>query len=148
MNGLTIKLTELEYIDMLMELFMREIGLLTNNKVLEKRIGLMVLVTKAITTRARNMALVLFIGPMEQSSKANGKITKCMEEVCSNGQTAESTKENIILTRSKVMESLLGQMVANMKACGKTANNTVKAYLELEVNSITGSGKRDTRIGL
>ena len=68
-------------------------------------------------------------GLIRDNTMVNGLIIKCMEEEFSHGLTVESTMESIMMTKSKDMEYLLGQMVADMRDIGKMENNTAKVYI-------------------
>ena len=64
------------------------------------------------------MDMVNIDGLIIENTQETGSITKCMELVCSLGPTAESTRENIMMTRNKDMVFSHGQMVDNMMAIG------------------------------
>ena len=57
-------------------------------------------------------------GLMAESTMGNGKITKCMVKVRFHGLMVVSIKVVITKTRNKVMEYLLGLMVANTMVSG------------------------------
>lgn len=69
--------------------------------------GLHIGVTSLIIT---SMGLVHISGLMEESTLVTGEITRCMEEECSNGQTAEGTKAHTLMIKKKVKEYLNGLM--------------------------------------
>jgi len=61
----------------------------------------------------------------------NGSTIKCTVEVCLPGQMEESMMESTMMTRNKVMEFSLGQMVGDTKATGLMENNMDRVYIIL-----------------
>ena len=56
--------------------------------------------------------------------KANGKETKCMDRVCSYGETAKGTRANLSMIRGKEEESSNGGTVVSTMACGTMVDST------------------------
>jgi len=117
-SGLTIRLTEREYIFIWTELNITETGERINNTGLELRPGLMGLSMKATMNMEKNMERVLLngltarnilvnsititstakefiLGAMEEDMKVSGKTIKCMARELLLGLMAESTLVNI-----------------------------------------------------
>jgi hypothetical protein len=154
--GKMIRLMDLEFIPIWMELDMKVIGKRINNMEKVLKLGLMVLHTEATTLKEKSMvtdnshgqmaALIQghllkitlkdkesMSGVMEDAMKENGKITKWKVMECSLGLMEEDTKENTLMIKKKEMVFSIGLMVENMKDNGSTVNNTVKEYILLLV---------------
>ena len=64
------------------------------------------------------MVLVYILGQIKGNIMDNGKTIKCMGKECSHGKMEGCMMVSILMIRNKGMESLLGQMVGNMKDTG------------------------------
>ena len=80
---------------MLKERHTKEVGLKTSKKVMERNRGQIIHITKGAILKAKNMDKVHSNGLTVLNISDNGKTTKCIAKANLNGQTAESTKENI-----------------------------------------------------
>ena len=139
--GRMIRLMVLVNTLILMELNMKDIGLMTNSMDKEKSIGQMVLNMKVHINMERKMVLVnsyglinhhivvlllitIFTGMVNidgliiESILVIGLTIKCMELVFLLGLTEENMKEIISMTKSKVMVYSRGQMGDNMTVTG------------------------------
>lgn len=56
-----------------------------------------------------------------------------MEEASLYGQMAEDTKDNTLMIKNKVMDSLIGQMEDVIKEVGKMENKMEKAYIQTQL---------------
>lgn len=68
-------------------------------------------------------------GMMDVFTKDIGKITTCMGKASTNGLMAESTKENTLTIKKKVMVSTFTQMEDLTKDNGTKESSTVMVYL-------------------
>lgn len=66
---------------------------------------------------------------MEELITENGKIIKCMEEVCLHGLMEENMKENMWKIKNKVKEHFIGLMVENILDSGLMANSMAEEHL-------------------
>jgi len=67
-------------------------------------------------------------GQMVVSIRENGMTIICMGEESTLGKTAVSTKESIKTTANMALAYIPGRMVVSMRAIGKMANSTAKAF--------------------
>ena len=58
-----------------------------------------------------------------------------MEEASLYGQMAEDTKDNTLMIKNKVMDSLIGQMEDVIKEVGKMENKMEKAYIQTQLEN-------------
>ena len=65
-------------------------------------------------------------GLMEKFTKENGKITKCKVMVLFTLRMGENMKENIMMTKNKVAEFIIGLTDEDMMANGKLVISTEK----------------------
>jgi hypothetical protein len=79
------------------------------------------------------MARVSIPGWMAAPTKVHGRKTTCMDREPILGATEGNMRENTIWTRSTVMVSISGQMVADMKVTGRTANSTVRENISSQI---------------
>ena len=146
-TGLMIKLMDLVYTAILMELNMKANGKRTNNMVMVLKPGQMVLDIRENTSKERNTAkdnslglmaalsldslsitilrvLENTIGQMEESLMDPGKTIRWKEVELSHGQTVEDTKVTTSMIRKKDKDLSIGQTVENMKVAGRMESNT------------------------
>lgn len=119
----------------------RAVGWTINSMDKGRNTGQMVLSMKAITKWVRKMdmgssfgltnlhtvdssSIIIFMvtagtgGQTVENTAETGCVTKCMEQVCLLGLTAESMKDNIMMIKSTDMESSHGQIIDNMMGSG------------------------------
>lgn len=60
---------------------------------------------------------------------ANGTTTTCMVQVCTPGVMAVSMRVTTIRIRNMAMAYITGQMVGDMRECGRTASRMEKANM-------------------
>lgn len=60
---------------------------------------------------------------MENCTRANGSITKCMERDTSNGLTAKNIQVSSLMTKEMVKDISSGQMEENMTVSGTLENS-------------------------
>ena len=72
-------------------------------------------------------------GPMAKCMKVNGKITKCMAEELSYGETANAMRDNLFSTKEKVTELSNGRTDVFTKANGKMANNMESVFSQAKI---------------
>jgi hypothetical protein len=153
-NGKMIKLTAKVNTTTPMVPSMKAIGEKISSTGTERRPGLMELVTKENTRRAKRMAsensfglmalptranlsTIIFmvwesiLGLIKDNTMVNGLTTRCMEKEYSPGLMAESTMASTMMIKSKDMVFSPGLMVVDTKATGLMASSTVKAYTTL-----------------
>lgn len=65
-------------------------------------------------------------GQMEENTRVNGSIIKCMAMEYINGEMAEDIKASINMIKSMDQASILGLTVANIMEIGQTAKDTDK----------------------
>jgi len=151
-SGLKTKLTGMVFIPTLIMLGTAAIGRTTNSMAKARKLGLMVLSTKASTLKEKSMEKELFSlvmdpntmeisnimtstvmgstnGLMVKSMKETGSKTKCMVKAKSSGKMAVNTKVNINTIKNTATVSSSGMMEENMKATGKMESNTEKVYI-------------------
>ena len=58
-----------------------------------------------------------------------------MEEASLYGQMAEDTKDNTLMIKNKVMDSLIGQMEDVIKEVGKMENKMEKVYIQTQLEN-------------
>lgn len=139
--GRTTRPMAMDNILILMELNMKVTGLMISSMDKEKSTGQMVHNMKATTNLEKRMGLVNFYGltnllivvtlwtiifmvvgsidgPISESTLEIGFRTKCMDPESSRGPMGENMKENIMMTKNKVMEFSLGQMEDNTMVIG------------------------------
>ena len=75
------------------------------------------------------MEKVIINGLMVGNTEETGLKIRCMELEYSSGETVESMKETMSMTRKKGTVSLNGQMEGNTKEAGRTENSTEKASI-------------------
>lgn len=64
------------------------------------------------------MGMASILGLTDENTKGNGRKTTCTVKVYIHGVTVVSIKVVITMTRNKVMEYILGLMVANTMVNG------------------------------
>ncbi len=145
-NGKMTKLMELVNTYILMELNMKESGILTSNKEEEEKAGLMEPCLREIISMARSMAMGISSGLMAAITEVNSKTTtstvlettdglmavptkesgnstRCTESVSLPGMMEESIMEITMMTRSKVKEPSPGLMAEYTQVGGQTASS-------------------------
>lgn len=110
-----------------MVLAMKGTGRKTNNTGRVLKHGLMELATKVIISKGKSMAKASSLGQMGPPIKDNFPRIISRVMVSINGLMEESTKANGEITRWRAMVSLHGQMVANMKETTWTIKRRAKA---------------------
>jgi len=73
---------------------------------------------------------------MEESTKANGNKTTCMEKVNTLGRMEECIKEIILWIKSMDLEYINGLMEEYIKVSGIMGSNTAKAFIRFQSNSL------------
>jgi hypothetical protein len=68
-------------------------------------------------------------GPMDGNTKANGRITTCMDVESTYGRTEEGTKVSIRMIKSTDLENIGGLMGASTQASGSMGNSTEKEHI-------------------
>lgn len=157
-NGKTTKLTEMEFILMLMELNIWDNGKMINKKDMVQKFGQMEQNTKEITSKEKNKVKDNFIGQMDLSMmdslvtiismakeythglmveliKVNGKIIKWMESENSFGLMEENIMEIILRISNTDLVNLNGLMAENTKAAGKMENRMVRVFMSTQVEN-------------
>merc|ERR1719469_1514435 len=84
---------------------------------------------KASIVTTKSMDKASLSGRMVADSTDVGSLIKCKEAEHFRGSTDANTSAPIHLTRNKATASIIGQMVAHLKANGTKVNNTGKAFL-------------------
>ena len=135
-------------------------GLKTSNMATESRRGLMVLVTKVLFNLEKSTVLVRSVGqitrctsanfypttstakvstcgPMDASTRATGRTTKCKVVAPLHGATAANTSVSTMKIKSRATENSSGQMGVRTRVNGLTANSTEKEFLYLKTVSKT-----------
>jgi len=134
----------------------------------EKNIGLMVLSTKANTSMVRrmvmdnfygligratveNLSIIIFTekalthGQMVEFTMVTGNRTKCTVKAYSLGLTDESTRESIMMIKSKDMEFSIGPMEGNMTDIGCPESKKGWAYISTQkARFATADGKTES----
>ena len=123
-NGWMEKNTELVYLSGLTRAFIKEISLMTNLKVRELIIGLMV-----------------------ECLLGNGDRTKWMVVAFSNGLMEGFMMENTLMIKKKDMAFFIGQMVASMMAIGELGSKMDLASTQQPVKKLKKeTGKNQNRV--
>jgi len=68
-------------------------------------------------------------GKTEEYIMDIGKKTICMDKVITNGRTAVSMKEDMLMIKKTAMEYIIIQMGDVIKVCGKMVSNMERVYL-------------------
>lgn len=106
--------------------------------------GTMALDTTENGKRTKLKVLEHTHGWMGVSTEANGSTTTWMELASTLGKTAENMKENIKMIKSKVTESIPGQMDECTKATGGEVNSTDWVVIQCQVRRLSSVyGKRE-----
>ena len=90
--------------------------------------GLMEVYTKVIGIKTKFLSMENIIEMMVELIKDTGLITICMDKVYTSGQMEESTKVAISTTKKKALVFTPIQTVDATEAIGKMVSNTAKEY--------------------
>lgn len=113
------------------------------NTVKASFLGLMIALTKDNSFKTIFMATDVISGKTEESTKANGLITKCMEKVLSLGLMEENIREIIFRIVNKALGYLLSKMEEFTKANGWIANNMGVGFSRKRILKRKDYGKMD-----
>jgi len=113
---------------------------------MENTFGMTEVCTKENGTRIKLMEKESMSGQMVENTMVNGEIITCMEEVSIPGKTEECMRVTMKMIVNMDMEYTLGMTVNNMKAGGRTENNTEKVFIEKMAATDVVSGKMEKEL--